>query len=359
MSTSSVDVQYSTSTSTEDNRKLIFWAGATERLLMKQEEEASAVKAAAAAEILFGRNKSPDWCKPFWETAIKPSTAKESAPRDAKENAPKNAEGRTPLPLAPSERRLQSFKPVAMSETAMKSSAASQDAFQPKRAAEPERETKLETAPAYAAVSQNTPQAPSQEGTEPASKQAPNKMQCLCTKCMDSSMGQGKQQTKATWAEHSRAEKRHNEGRPAKIKCSRCTTLNKPCMVDDTGASCAACTWVKEKCCREGAKSNRHRSGGDGTHPKKSPKLPVADAVVPKQAKRKASEPMEGPKKAQKLADGGRHTFAEDARAEPEESFFSSYIAKATGGENNMPVVGASHGSSQKGRKCGGWVVVN
>ncbi|KAF4922921.1 hypothetical protein CGCVW01_v005002 [Colletotrichum viniferum] len=246
-----------------------------------------------------------------------------------------------------------------MSKTATKCSAPLQTAFQPERVTEPERET----APYYAAVSQNTPQAPSQEGTEPALKQVSNKkkytMQCLCTKCMDSSKGQGKGQTKATWAEHSRAEKRHNEGRPAKIKCSRCTTLNKPCMVDDTGASCAACTWVKEKCCRDGAKSNRHRSGGDGTHPKKSPKLPVADAVVPKQAKRKASEPMEGPKKARKLAEGGRHTFAEDARAEPEESLFSSYTATATDGENNMPVVGASHERSQNGRKYRSWVVVN
>ncbi|KAI8184988.1 hypothetical protein K4K54_010860 [Colletotrichum sp. SAR 10_86] len=329
MSISSVSM-LSTSTSTVDNHKLHVVAYAA---LMPQEEKTSAAEVVAAAETIFSFNKSPEFCKPFWETTIKPSTAKE--------NAPKNANGRTPLPLAPSERRLQSSKPATMSETAMKSSAASQDAFQPERAAEPKRETKLETAPAYAAVSQNTPQAPSQEGTEPALKQAPNKMQCLCIKCMDSSMGQGKQQTKATWVEHSRAEKRHNEGRLATIKCSRCTTLNKPCMVDDTGASCAACTWVKEKCCRDGAKSNRHRSGGDGTHPKKSPKLPVADAVVTKQAKRKASEPIEGPKKAQKLADGGRNIFAEDAKAEPEESSFSSYTAKATYGENNIPVVGA------------------
>ncbi|EQB43245.1 hypothetical protein GCG54_00014985 [Colletotrichum gloeosporioides] len=328
MSTSSVDIQPSASTSTEDIPSLMMLAAAAIELAEQQEK-------ASAAEILL--------------------SMEENALKELKNNAPKNAKGRTPLPVAPSERRPQSPRPATMSKTATKCSAPSQTAFQPERVTGPEREA----APDYAAVSQNTPWAPSQEGTEPALKQAPNKMQCLCTKCMDSSMGQGKQQTKATWTEHSRAEKRHNEGRPAKIKCSRCTTINKPCMVDDTGASCAACTWVKEKCCREGAKSNRHRSGGDGTHPKKSPKLPVADAVVPKQAKRKASEPMEGPKKAQKLADGGRHTFTEDARAEPEESFFSSYTAKATDGENNMPVVGASHGSSQNGRKCGGWVVVN
>ncbi|KAH0423256.1 hypothetical protein CcaCcLH18_12299 [Colletotrichum camelliae] len=320
-------------TSTADNYKLMILAEAAIKMpAMRQKAVASAVKATAAAEaavaaeILVSLNKSPGYCKVHRQTVLGSSTNKNKPP--------KNANGRTPLRSSRPKAGLQFDEPATMSKTTMESSAASQNAFHPVRAASPESEKELKTAPYYAAVSQNTPQALSEEAAEPALKQATDKnkkekLECFCSKCMRGS-ATVQMFSRTTWIEHQRAEKRQNEGKPAEVKCSRCTKLRKDCMIDDTGKSCAGCTWVKEKCCRDGQTSQRQRSGGDGKG-QKSRKVPVVDAVVPKQAKRKASEPMEGPKKAQKLADGGRHTFTKaHVKAEPKEPSVSPNTVKAT-----------------------------
>ncbi|KAK2766538.1 hypothetical protein CKAH01_15487 [Colletotrichum kahawae] len=348
-------------TSTADNHKLMILAEATIKMpaMMQKAEATAAAEAAGAAETLVSLSKSPGYCKVHWGTVLGSSTNKNKPP--------KNANGRTPLPSGRGEFGLQSYEPATISKTAMESSAASQNAFHPVRAASPESEKELKTAPYYAAVSQNTPQALSEEAAEPALKQDADKikkekLECFCSKCMRGS-ATGQMFSRTTWIEHQRAEKRQNEGKPAGVKCSRCTKLRKDCMVDNTGKSCAGCTWVKEKCCRDGQTSQRQRSGGDGKSQKKSRKVPVVDAVVPKQAKRKASEPMEGPKKAQKLADGARHTFTKaHVKAEPKEPSVCPNNVKATDGGNNMPVVGASRGSSQddtKKKKRNGWTTVN
>ncbi|KAF5501989.1 hypothetical protein CGCA056_v014392 [Colletotrichum aenigma] len=326
MSMSSVSM-LSASTSTVDNHKLHVMAYAA---LMPQEEKASAAEVVAAAETLFSFNKSPDFCKPFWETTIKPLTAKE--------NAPKNANGRTPLPLAPSERRLQSSKPAAMSETATKSSAASQDAFQPERAAEPKSVTKLETAPAYVAVPQHTPQAPSEEAVEPELKKAADKKDrapCFCSKCN----GRRKPVSQHTITEHARAEEYHRNGEQKIDKCEKCRKFDRPCVAVGDGP-CSSCTWIKEKCPRD-----HGIAPPDGNVLGQSTEVMVGEtqqkATKPKQAKRKALEPMEGPKKAQKLTGGRRLTFAENVKVEPRQPSVSPYSVKATDGGNNIPVVGA------------------
>ncbi|KAF4419276.1 hypothetical protein CGCF415_v010922 [Colletotrichum fructicola] len=326
MSTSSVSM-LSASTSTVDNHKLHVMAYAA---LMPQEEKASAAEVVAAAEALFSFNKSLDFCKPFWETTIKPSTAKE--------NAPKNANGRTPLPLAPSERRLQSSKPAAMSETATKSSAASQDAFQPERAAEPKRETKLETAPAYVAVPQHTLQAPSEEAVEPELKKAAEKkdrVPCFCSKCN----GRRKPVSQHTITEHARAEEYRRNGEEKIDKCEKCRKFDRPCVAVGDGP-CSSCIWIKEKCPRD-----HGIAPPDGNVLGQSTEVMVGEtqqkATKPKQAKGKALEPMEGPKKAQKLTGGRRLTFAENVKVEPRQPSLSPYSVKAIDGGNNIPVVGA------------------
>ncbi|TDZ75046.1 hypothetical protein CTRI78_v000079 [Colletotrichum trifolii] len=90
----------------------------------------------------------------------------------------------------------------------------------------------------------------SKDGNRPRAQ--PEKVLCTCSKCTREQPG-GKLLSPRTKAEHTRAQRKVDQGTLAENPCDRCVKNGSPCHVELNGGEtinspCSTCTWLKEKC---------------------------------------------------------------------------------------------------------------
>ncbi|TEA17781.1 hypothetical protein C8034_v011756 [Colletotrichum sidae] len=112
----------------------------------------------------------------------------------------------------------------------------------------------------------------SKDGNRPRAQ--PEKVLCTCSKCTREQPG-GKLFSPRTKAEHTRAQRKVDQGTLAENPCDRCVKNGSPCHVELNGGEtinspCSTCTWLKEKCPLLGV-SQRTRSKTSTQTPSQTP----------------------------------------------------------------------------------------